>query len=144
MLSASDGSWDRFKADWERQCEEVGDTFDEYAADSIPVLTGIIDGSSSSVGGGSVTRVGALWDEETQRYYACCMLNSARLPGTVGKTLRVRHVLVSPLLDYGVASVGMYPRPNRNSGGGCSPVLNEDEGKPYSVPPSEPRRSRLF
>lgn len=110
VLSAADGTWDRFKADWQKQCEEVGEAFDEYAADSLKIVAGVITGELISVGGGSVTRVGALWDSDSERYYACCMLNRVTgLPGIDGPVLRVRHLIVSPLIDYGVGDVEMYP-----------------------------------
>jgi hypothetical protein len=108
-LSATDGSWDRFREDWQAQCDEVGDNFDDYAPDSLKVVAEIVAGTLLSVGGGNETRIGALWDEDSNRYYACCMLNLARLPNTEGRTLRIRHLLVSPLLDYGVAPVALYP-----------------------------------
>ena len=108
-LSASDGSWDKFRSDWQAQCDRVGETFEEYAPDSLKVVAEIVAGTLLSVGGDNETRIGALWDSESGHYYACCMLNLTRLPQTVGKTLRIRHLLVSPLLDYGIAEVSLYP-----------------------------------
>lgn len=109
VLSAADGSWDAFKADWTAQCEQVGDTYEEYATDALGVIEGIACGSTTALEGTSEVAVGALWDQETGRYYAACVLNRAMLPGTSGYTLRVRQITVSPLLDYGVAEVRMYP-----------------------------------
>lgn len=110
ILSVSDGSWDRFRSDWQTQCVDVGDTFEDYAPDSLKVVAEIVAGTLLGLdGSGGDTRVGALWDKDTGRYYACCMLNLARLPETTGKTLRIRHLLVSPLLDYGKAPVALYP-----------------------------------
>lgn len=109
LLSPTDGTWDAFRADWEAQCIEVGDIFEEYAPDSLKVVAEIVAGTLISVGGDNVTKVGALFDAESERYYGCCMLNRTRLPNTVGHTVRIRHLLVSPLLDYGVAPVELYP-----------------------------------
>lgn len=55
------------------------------------------------------TRVGALWDSDRERFYAVCVLNRTMLPKTPGYTIRVRHLIVSPLLDYGVGDIQMYP-----------------------------------
>lgn len=109
LLSASDGSWEAFREDWSAQCGQVGEVFEEYASDSLKIIADIVSGAAVTLGGVSDTRVGALWDESSQRYYACWMLNHTMVPGIPGHTLRVRHILVSPLLDYGVAEVSLYP-----------------------------------
>ncbi len=109
LLATSDGTWDKFRSDWSAQCAAVGESFDEYASDSLGILGEIVTGTLSNLGGVNDTRVGALWDEESDHYYAVWMLNHTMVPGTPGYTLRVRHVLVSPLLDYGVAEVALYP-----------------------------------
>lgn len=109
LLSCEDGSWDAFEADWRRQCGEVDEEYDDYAPDVLNLLSGIVTGKTPTLGGVNVTRVGALWDAQTKRYYAACILNRTMLPGTPGYTLRVRQLIVSPLLDYGVAEVEMYP-----------------------------------
>jgi len=109
LLSTADGSWDAFQADWKLQCDEVGEIYEDYAPDALATIAGVVDGSTPSLGGTNTTRVGALWDAETKRFYAACILNRAMLPKTPGYTLRVRQLIVSPLLDYGVGSVQMYP-----------------------------------
>lgn len=109
LLALNDGSWDNFREDWIAQCDEVGEVFEDYASDSLSIISGIVTGAVASMGGVNDTRIGALIDEETGRYYACFMLNHTMVPGNPGYTLRVRHILVSPLLDYGVAEVALYP-----------------------------------
>ena len=109
ILSVLDGSWQSFRNDWERQCSDVGDSFSDYAPDSLAIVEDIASGSAAAVGGVSETRIGALWDTESSKYYACFMLNRAMVPGVTGFTLRVRHVVVSPLLDYGLAEISLYP-----------------------------------
>jgi hypothetical protein len=109
LLSCEDGSWAAFQADWRAQCDEVGEIFDEYAPDALSIIEGIATGTTPKLGGTNTTRVGALWDAETKRFYAACILNRAMLPNTPGYTLRVRQLIVSPLLDYGVGPVQMYP-----------------------------------
>jgi len=109
ILSDQDGTWAAFKADWEAQCDEVGDAFDDYSPDVTRLMEGIACGTEPSLGGTNQSAVGALWDADTKRYYAACVLNRVMLPGTPGYTLRVRQLIVSPLLDYGVGEVQMYP-----------------------------------
>lgn len=109
ILSPADGTWGKFTDDWEAQCAEVGDSLGDYALDSLPVLFDIVQGNGASLQGTNTTVVGALWDEDTKHYYASCMLNHAYVPGHSEKVLRVRHIVVSPLLDYGLASVDIYP-----------------------------------
>lgn len=109
LLATGDGSWDQFREDWVAQCAEVDDIFEEYAPDSLKVVAEIVAGTMPSVGGDNETHIGALWDGESERYYACCMLNRVSLPRTEGRTLRIRHLLVSPLIDYGAVDISMYP-----------------------------------
>lgn len=109
LLTKTDGSWDAFCLDWQEQCEKVGEDFTEYAPDLIEIMRDIACGTGSALGGTNQTAVGALWDGESKRYYAACVLNRVMLPKTSGYTLRVRQLVVSPLLDYGVAPIQMYP-----------------------------------
>ena len=74
LLSAEDGTWDAFVADWTAQCGVVGEAFDDYAPDVIKLLSGIVDGSEPSMGGTNRTEVGALWDAVSNHYYAVCDL----------------------------------------------------------------------
>lgn len=100
QLLQKDGSWDAFRADWEAQCREVGEDASEYAVTSIEILHGL-----------AVTESRDSWAVglfEDQRCLAVAMANCANIPGPPGKTLRVRHVIVCPLLDYGVLSESAY------------------------------------
>jgi hypothetical protein len=109
LLSAKDGSWEQFRDNWITQCEAVGEVFEDYSPDVLSVIAGVVSGSLMLLKGTNESHVGALFDKETGNFYACCLLHRAMLPGSTGYTLRVRHLLVSPLLDYGVAPVQMYP-----------------------------------
>lgn len=109
LLSQDDGSWEAFQADWKKQCDEVGDDFDDYSPDVLELISSIITGGTPGLGGSNHTHIGALWDADSKRYYAACVLNRVMLPNTPGYTLRVRHIIVSPLIDYGVSEVQMYP-----------------------------------
>lgn len=108
-LLVSDGTWAGFEDDWRRQCDEVGEAFDDYANDSVQVLENIAAGTAASVGGASnKTGVAAMRNTEDGRFYAACMLNRAMLPNDTGLTLRVRHLLVAPVLDYGAVDPTIY------------------------------------
>ena len=109
LLSATDGSWEAFKEDWQNQCDEVGEDLDEYSPEILKLIEGTVLGTEPALGGTNETRVGALWDSDRKHFYAVCILNRTMLPRTPGYTLRVRHLIVSPLLDYGLGDVQMYP-----------------------------------
>ena len=109
ILSVTDDSWARFNDDWARQCETAQEAFDDYSPMAMTLMGQIIEGTEPSLGPSNVTRVAALWDDETQHYYACCIANRTQLPGITGRVLRVRELTVSPLIDYEMASVAMYP-----------------------------------
>jgi len=108
-ISFSDGSWQAFEADWQLQCSDMGESFNDYAPDSLGVLKSIADGTLKTADGpGSKTVVAALIERSSGQHHLACMLNLANIPGTDGMTLRVRHLLVSPRLDYGSEGVAAY------------------------------------
>lgn len=109
ILSQADGTWERFKVDWKAQCDEAGGVFDEYFPASMALLTEIVEGNGAALGPLNVTRVAALWEADSQRYYACCIANRTGIPGWTGRVLRVRELTVSPLVDFGLADIAMYP-----------------------------------
>lgn len=109
ILSPDDGTWDAFCDDWKGQCSEVNDTFEDYAPDALGVIGGIMTGDLKTLDGTGTTVVGALWDADTKHYYAACVLHRVMLPGAPGYTLRVRQLVVCPLLDYGLSDIEMYP-----------------------------------
>ena len=109
ILSHEDGSWDAFCDDWKAQCEKVEETFEDYAPEALGVITGIMSNTVALLDGAGKTVVAALWDAETKHYYSACVLHRALLPGAPGYTLRVRQLVVCPLLDFGLSDIEMYP-----------------------------------
>jgi hypothetical protein len=108
-ISATDGTWQSFQNDWKSQCESVGEVYEDYAPDSLGVLEAIAGEQINSVQGPlSQTIAACLRDEDDGTHYLGCMLNLAMVPGNAGMTLRVRHLLVSPLLDFGAADLKLY------------------------------------
>jgi hypothetical protein len=99
-LKIDDGSWDELTADWKKQCDEVGDDFASYASSSISVL-------KQAAGELSPTE----WSVALQikgRFMAAAWVNCTTQRGYVGKVLRIREVIVCPLLDYGTLSDDDY------------------------------------
>jgi hypothetical protein len=92
-VTRNDNSWQDLLANWKVQCESYGEPFDEYAASTRPILDELAGDLTTKTAG-----VYALHDGKN--YAAVCQLNVARLPHTEGITLRVRHVLVCPRLDF--------------------------------------------
>jgi hypothetical protein len=109
ILSVEAGTWAAFEADWQEQCAEVKAEYDDYSPDVLGLIRNLVTGNTPQLGGQNTTHVGALWDSDTKRFYAACVLNRTMLPHTPGYTLRVRHLIVSPLLDHGVGPIQMYP-----------------------------------
>lgn len=106
-LLTSDGTWDAFCEDWRIQCGEAGEDFADFAPDTIDLLAGIA-ASSAPPTKLSMTGVSGVRAGENGRFHAVCMLNRALLPGTNGRTLRVRHLLMCPRLDFGLAEAHTY------------------------------------
>jgi len=107
-LELDDGTWSAFEADWKAQCAKAGEGYDDYAPNSLDVLRGIVDGRVPPVGPPDRVGVSALRSDEDGCFYAACMLNLVRLPRLTGMTLRVRHVIVSPLIDFGIMDPNLY------------------------------------
>ncbi len=108
-ISISDNTWQSFQNDWEAQCAQIGESFDDYAPDSLGILKAIAEGSLEAVHTpGGETIAAGLRDEDTGTHYLSCSLNLTAIPRFDGMTLRVRHLLVSPLLDFGTADLKLY------------------------------------
>lgn len=99
-LLAADGTWPKVIDDWTRQCEEVGESIDDFAPESMGVIRSFTDHCERDTWAAGL-HDGSHWS-------AIAMLNRAMLPKTTGYTLRVRHVIVSPWLDFGAWSKDAY------------------------------------
>ncbi len=94
-LLTSDDSWDKFEKEWANQCEEVGDAFDSYGAGPVSVTRQLAQNGSQT------EWAIALFDAKNNRSVACACAILATQKGYTGKVLRIREVIVCPLLDYG-------------------------------------------
>lgn len=107
-LLTSDGTWQAMQDDWKQQCETVGEPFEDYSPDVGRILQEIAEGRAEQT---KLTKssVCAFREGENGRHWAVAMLNWVRmLPGSDGPTLRVRHLTVSPLLDFGAEPLEKY------------------------------------
>lgn len=101
-LAREDGSWQRFKDDWDKQCVEYGETLEGYAPGTFSVLDDLIHHPEANAG------VYAF--EANGHFSLVCQLNRASLPGYDSPVLRVRFVTVSPRYDLGEIEVDDYGR----------------------------------
>ena len=107
-LLTMDDTWQAMQADWRAQCEKVGEPFDDYAPDVTSILARIADGQTEQT---ALTKssICAFREEIDGPHWAIAMLNWVRhMPGVKGSVLRVRHLTVSPLLDFGEEPVEKY------------------------------------
>lgn len=100
-LRAEDGSWAALLADWQGQCDQLGEDFEQYEDSPIAVVRELAEGPIRDD-----AAVYSIRDE--QKSCALFQANVAFLPGYVGKVLRVRMMYLSPLYDYGELSIDEY------------------------------------
>lgn len=94
-LRSSDKSWSQFQDDWSAQCDEVGDDFGSYGAAPISMIRQSAENDSDSE-----WAIG-LYDKNRKKFFASACAILATQKGYTGKVLRIREVVVCPLLDYG-------------------------------------------
>jgi len=107
-LTEEDGSWQRLKADWRRQCEAFNEDFDSYGLATFSVLDPL-----AAEGHPKTDVYGFFVREECQMI---CETNRTMLPGYDGHVLRVRNMTFAPKYDfedqpldsYGSALVGLF------------------------------------
>lgn len=107
ILSTKDGTWQAFQADWVAQSDQVGEPFEEYSPENLSIIKRIAEGLVEQTKQNRTMAV-AIMDEVDGRHYAVCMANRAGIPGTTGFTLRVRHLIASPILDFGEVPTEVY------------------------------------
>ena len=93
-LDCTNGKFDDLITKWKAQCEQLGESFDDYA---VPALTH----AGQIAAENPPDRKYGIYAHEAQGSYDCLMhVNCARLPGTAGKTVRVLWVLLAPRFDF--------------------------------------------
>lgn len=92
-VTLHDRSWEVLCRQWERICEDFGETFDEYAPSSFPVLDTLAKGSQ-------MAKSGVFAVKDGDDYTAACQVNVTLLPAYEGYVLRVRNICFSPAFDF--------------------------------------------
>lgn len=100
-LRKSDGTWNQLETDWGEQCAEFGEEFSQFATGSIPVLRDAASDERDDCGVFAVRG-------DDGRIAAVAQVNFTHLPGYTDKVLRVRHLIMSPALDYGEEDIADY------------------------------------
>lgn len=99
-LLASDGSLDRFNADWTAQCAEVGEDCDSFGQATTPMIREFARNESE--------KDWAIAIVDGNRFMAAaCAIRTVQKPFS-GWVLRIREVTVRPLLDYGNLDENAY------------------------------------
>lgn len=99
-LQKAGGTWQRMLDEWSRQCEQYGETLENYAIASLPVL--------EALAGNPEQRAGVYAVESDGEIGAICQLNCTPLPGYPSPVLRVRMLTVSPKYDFGDLTISEY------------------------------------
>ncbi|WP_442679761.1 hypothetical protein ACSBM8_00720 [Sphingomonas sp. ASY06-1R] len=99
-LVEADGTWADFRGDWAAQCDVVGENPEEYAAEPLKVI-----GEAAASTGNEHWAVGL---SDGSHFLAVALLHWVMIPGFTGKVLRVRQIVVSPKLDYGLLPEDAY------------------------------------
>jgi hypothetical protein len=94
-LLTGDASWNSLETDWSKQCSEVGDVFESYGAATLSMVRKFAETDSNN------EWALGLYDKTSKRYYASACAILATQKGYSGRVLRIREVVVCPLLDYG-------------------------------------------
>jgi len=93
-LTSENGKFEELKDEWKKQCDEYGESFDDYATPAIQHAEKIASENPPDATYGIYA--GVVGDE-----YQCLMhINQAALPKTTGKTLRILWVLLTPKYDF--------------------------------------------
>lgn len=92
----TEDDWAQLVLDWEEECGEFEENFEDYAVASLPVLRELACSFPR--------RDAAVYGLDIAgKLSAVCQANSTFLPGYTGKVLRIRHIVLSPRFDYSEA-----------------------------------------
>lgn len=99
-LLFDDGSWAKIQNDWKRQCDEINEDFSSNYTNLLDAFEELAKNPSESEWAMAVTLDG--------RFTAAFILILANQKGYDAPVLRVRNIVVCPLLDDGILSVQTY------------------------------------
>lgn len=99
-LLAHDGTWDRFIADWEAQCTTYEESLSDYAVGTFSVIDDLVREEQK--------KAGAFGFFNEDKFVAVCQINVAGLPKYTSPVMRIRHLTLSPDLDFGEKPIEEY------------------------------------
>lgn len=99
-LRIADGTWAEFEENWKLQCDGFGEDFEYYQTGPLSYVRDLAE---------TEQKCAAAYAMKVRTDYAAmCQLNVGRLPHTMGVTLRVRMMYMSPYFDYGDYDISEY------------------------------------
>jgi len=98
LLRADAGNdvFSELERQWSEQCDNLGESYDEFSSVHIEHARGIVGGKLNT----DRLAIYALTGE-SGAIECMAHLNVAPLPKTIGMTLRIRSILLAPKYDYG-------------------------------------------
>lgn len=99
-LREDDGSWASLLSEWMQQCAGLDEDFDEFYPGRLELMRPLALGVDSDAGIFAV--------KQRDSISAVFQANVAALPKTTGKTLRIRHITLSPQYDFGDYGISDY------------------------------------
>ncbi|SLN36174.1 hypothetical protein AQS8620_01286 [Aquimixticola soesokkakensis] len=100
LVSNFNGHWQALTKQWEEECQNYGENFEDYAAASMPILEELASSEPTNRAAGVYAAT-----DGNGKYIAACHANCSHLPGYDGKVLRIRHITFSPDFDFGDSHV---------------------------------------
>ena len=118
QLSKDDGSWDDLCHNWRTQCEEFEEEFEDFAIAPMSVIRPLIESPEQ--------RAGVYATVLDNHFTSICHINVAMLPKYDGPVLRMRHLTMSPRIDYGENTISTYADVIANNFLGTLDLSNKD------------------
>jgi hypothetical protein len=99
-IRASDGTLEKFDADWAEQCKQIDDDLESYGIATMPMIRSFAEAEAD--------KEWAIAIKDGERFLAAaCAIRTMQKPHS-GWVLRIREVTVCPLLDYGNLDENSY------------------------------------
>lgn len=92
-VSNSNGLWPELLGQWDKQCSQFEENFEDYASGTVSILRPLAEQAQTPSSG-----VYAVCNDS--EYLGICQLNVTFIKGYPAQVLRVRHILFSPKFDY--------------------------------------------
>lgn len=93
QIAHGNGLWHALCGDWRSQCVGFNEDFETFAIDAMSVLNKLSSEPEQ--------RAGVFALQRDDGFELVCQLNCTHLPGYSGPVLRLRHLTLSPNIDFG-------------------------------------------